>query len=195
MMVKEVDMKMESGRTMSMNPKKFALWLVMVSVIMFFTALTSAYIVKQSDGAWLEFDMPMIFWYSSAIILLSSATMHWAYLAAKKDNLDQLKLAISITMLLGFAFLYSQWVGWGVLVEGGVYLVGNQTSGSFFYIITGAHGVHIISGIVFLIIVLISSFRYKVHSKNLNALEMCMTFWHFLDVLWIYLFLFLLLNQ
>lgn len=194
-MVKEVDMKMESGRTLSMNPKKFALWLIMVSIIMFFTALTSAYIVKQSDGNWLEFDMPIVFWYSSAVVLLSSVTMHWAYLSARKDNMTQLRAAIVITTVLGVGFLASQWMGWVELVDMGVYLVGNQTSGSFFYILTGAHGVHIISGIVFLIIVLISSFRYKVHSKSLNALEMCMTFWHFLGILWIYLFLFLLLNQ
>ncbi|MDN4165167.1 cytochrome c oxidase subunit 3 [Cytophagales bacterium LB-30] len=193
-MVNNIEME-EVKKPLSMNPKKFILWLLIVSIMMFFVALTSAYIVKQSDGNWLEYDMPMIFWYSTIIILLSSATMHWAYLAAKKDNLPQLKLALSITTVLGLSFLYSQWAGWGQLVDMGVYLVGNQTSGSFFYIITGAHGLHIISGVLFLIIVLISTYQYKVHSKEMNQLEICMTFWHFLGVLWVYLFLFLLLNQ
>lgn len=193
-MVDKMEME-EVQKPLSMNPKKFILWLLIVSIVMFFTALTSAYIVKQSDGNWLEYDMPMIFWYSTVIILLSSATMHWAYLSAKRDNLQQLKVALTLTTVLGFGFLYSQWAGWEQLVEMGVYLVGNQTSGSFFYIITGAHGLHIISGILFLIIVLISTYQYKVHSKEMNQLEICMTFWHFLGILWVYLFLFLLLNQ
>lgn len=178
----------------AMHPKKFALWLFIVTVVMIFAALTSAYIVRQSEGNWLEFDLPEIFWYSSGIIVLSSLTFHWAYISAKNDNLQNLRIGMVITFLLGIIFLVSQWHGWAALVERDVYFVGNP-AGSFLYVFTGLHGLHLVSGVIFLIIVLISSFRYKVHSKQLASLEMCVTFWHFLGGLWLYLFMFLLLNH
>lgn len=120
--------------------------------------------------------------------------MHWAYLAAKKDNLESTKLAISITTVLGLAFLVGQYVAWGDLVERNVYFVGNP-SGSFVYVLSGLHGLHIVGGVIFLLIVLVATFRFKVHSKNLSQIEMCATYWHFLDGLWLYLFVFLLLNR
>lgn len=188
----------EARKPLGMHPKKFALWLFMVSVIMIFGALTSAYIVRQAEGNWLLFEMPPMFWVTSAVIFTSSLTMHWAYLSAKADNLEMTKLAISITAVLGVSFLIGQWIAWGQLVEQGVYLVGRESSavsGSFLYVISGLHGVHVISGVVFLLVVLVAVFRFKVHSKNLSQIEMCTTYWHFLDGLWLYLFVFLLLNR
>jgi len=178
----------------SMHPKKFALWLFIVSVVMVFAGLTSAYIVRQAEGNWLEFNLPDIFYYSSGIILLSSVTMHWAYTSAKSDNIDMLKIAIGLTTVLGLVFLVTQWYSWIALVDRDVYFVGNP-SGSFLYVFTGLHALHLISGVIFLIIVLISSFNYKVHSQNMARMEMCSTYWHFLGGLWIYLFMFLLLNH
>jgi cytochrome c oxidase subunit III len=178
----------------SMHPKKFALWLFIVSVVMVFAGLTSAYIVRQAEGNWLEFNLPSIFYYSTGIIILSSVTMHWAYTSAKADNIDMLKVAIGLTTLLGLVFLVTQWYSWVALVDRDVYFVGNP-SGSFLYVFTGLHALHLISGVIFLIIVLISSFNYKVHSQNMARMEMCSTYWHFLGGLWIYLFMFLLLNH
>lgn len=179
---------------LSMHPKKFALWLFIVSVVMVFASLTSAYIVRQGEGNWLEFNLPQIFWYTSAVIALSSITMHWAYVSAKSDALDMLRLALITTSFLGIAFLVGQWYSWLALVDRDVYFVGNP-SGSFLYIFTGLHALHLISGVIFLIIVLISSLRYKIHSQNMAQMEMCVTYWHFLGALWIYLFMFLLLNH
>lgn len=184
----------EVEQPVSMHPKKFALWLFIVSVVMIFAGLTSAFIVRQAEGNWLDFELPRIFWVNSAVIILSSLTMHWAYLAAKKDQLDQLKLALGITTALGFAFLVGQWYSWVALVEMDVYFVGNP-AGSFLYVLTGLHAIHLISGVIFMIIVLISSFRYKIHSKRMTSLEMCATYWHFLGALWLYLFVFLLFNH
>lgn len=177
-----------------MNPKKFALWLFMVSITMAFAALTSAYIVKKGDGQWLIFEMPSIFYYSTAILLVSSGFMHWAYLSAKKDNIKGLLTGVIAAVILGIVFLIMQVIGWGSLVDQGVYLVGNP-AGSFMYILTGFHGLHLISGIIFLIIVLFSTLKFRVHSRNLNQLQMSMTYWHFLDAVWIYLFVFLLINN
>jgi cytochrome c oxidase subunit 3 len=178
----------------AMHPKKFSLWLFMVTVVMVFAGLTSAYIVRQSEGNWLEFDLPSVFYYTSGIIILSSISLHWAYLSAKKDNLMQLRIGMLITSFLGITFLVGQWYSFVALVDMDVYLVGNP-SGSFLYIFTGLHGLHLVSGVIFLIIVLISSFRYKVHSQSMVSMEMCVTYWHFLGGLWLYLFTFMLLNH
>jgi cytochrome c oxidase subunit 3 len=178
----------------SMHPKKFALWLFLVTVLMIFAALTSAYIVRQAEGNWLEYELPEIFWVTSGIVLLSSVSMQVAYFAAKRDNFIGLRIAMVFTVLLGFAFLVGQWYSWVALVDREVFFVGNP-AGSFLYVFTGLHALHLISGVIFLIIVLISTFRYKVHSQALNTLEMATTYWHFLGGLWLYLFLFLLLNH
>lgn len=178
----------------SMNPKKFALWLFMVSVVMVFAGLTSAYIVRQSEGNWLEYDLPEIFWFTSGIALLSSLTLHWAYYSARKDNFTNLKIGMVLTVLLGITFLVGQWYSWVAMVDREVFFVGNP-AGSFLYVFTGLHAAHLISGVIFLIIVLISTFRLKVHSRDMTAMEMATTYWHFLGGLWLYLFMFLLLNH
>jgi len=184
----------EVEQPISMHPKKFAMWLFMVSVVMIFAGLTSAFIVRQSEGNWLEYELPVIFWFTSALIVLSSVSMHWAYRSAKKDQLDQLKIALSITTVLGIAFVVGQWYSWVALVDMDVYFVGNP-AGSFLYVLTGLHALHLVSGVIFLIIVLISSFKYKIHSKRLTTLDICATYWHFLGGLWLYLFMFLLFNH
>jgi cytochrome c oxidase subunit 3 len=187
----------EPQKPLSMHPKKFALWLFIVTIIMLFAAFTSAYIVRKGDGNWLEVTLPSALWFNSAIILLSSITMHLAYLSARKNNLVRVELFLTITTLLGVAFLAGQVVAWKDLVEMNVFFGGatSNPAGSFIYVLTGVHGFHLISGIVFLLIVLFAAFRYKVHSKDMILIEMCATYWHFLDFLWIYLFVFLLINN
>ncbi|WP_370299108.1 cytochrome c oxidase subunit 3 [Roseivirga thermotolerans] len=179
---------------LSMHPKKFALWLFIVTVVMIFAAFTSAHIVRQADGDWLIYDLPTMLWYTSAIILLSSVFMQWAYMAAKKDKPEQVKLALAITTVLGILFLVGQVKAWGQLVDNNIYFNGNP-AGSFLYVFTFVHALHLVSGVIYLIYMLISSYKYKVHAKNMLNMEMCSTWWHFLGGLWIYLFIFLLLNH
>lgn len=198
MSMAELKIVEEAKKPVGMNPRKFALWLFMVSVIMIFGALTSAYIVRQAEGNWLSFEMPTMFWVTTAIILTSSFTMHWAYLSAKKDNTETAKVAMYITIVLGISFLIGQILGWGQLIERGIYFRSSTAagvSGSFLYAISWLHGMHVISGVVVLIIALVAIYKLKVHSKSLSQIEMCTTYWHFLDGLWLYLFLFLLLNR
>jgi cytochrome c oxidase subunit 3 len=179
---------------LSMHPKKFALWLFIVTVVMIFAAFTSAHIVRQADGDWLIYDLPSMLWYTSGIIILSSVFMQWAYIAARKDKLEQVKLALGITTILGILFLFGQLKAWEQMVDANVYFTGNP-AGSFLYIFTGIHALHLISGVIYLIYMLISSLRNKVHSENMLNMEMSSTWWHFLGGLWIYLFIFLLLNH
>ncbi len=178
----------------AMHPKKFALWLFLVTVVMVFAALTSAYIVRQAEGNWLEYDLPGIFYYTSALVIVSSLCLQFAYFSAKRDNLLNLRIGLGLALVFGIAFLVGQWYSWVALVDRQVFFVGNP-AGSFLYVFTGLHAAHLISGVIFLIIVLISTFRYKVHSKSLDTMEMATTYWHFLGGLWLYLFMFLLLNH
>ena len=185
----------EASKPRSMNPKKFALWLFLVSVMMLFGAWTSAYLVKRGEPGWAAFELPVEFWITTSIIILSSITMVWAQRSARKDDLEQTKLALGLTTALGVAFLAGQWLAWGKMVEMNYYFAGTNSSSSFIYVLTGFHGLHIISGIIVLVVVLVSAFRFKVHSKNMQKMELCSTYWHFLGGLWLYLFVFLLLNR
>jgi cytochrome c oxidase subunit 3 len=177
-----------------MHPLKFALWLFIVSIVMMFAAMTSAYIVRQAEGDWLIYDLPSIFLINTIILVTSSITMHIAYVAAKKDNFKIVKTFMILTAALALAFLVGQYYAWGALVDIEVYFVGNP-AGSFLYVISGLHAFHLVTGVIFVLIMLFSAFKYKVHSKNMVKMEMCTTYWHFLDGLWVYLYIFLLLNH
>lgn len=193
-MTSEFKIVEEPKKQLAMHPKKFAMWLFVASVGMLFASLTSAYIVRQAEGNWLYFDLPATLYWTTAVILVSSVTMQMAYWAAKKDLLERVKVLVVITMGLGLVFLVGQWMAWLDLVNHSIHLVGNP-SGSFLYIITGLHGLHIVSALVYLVIVLVSAYRFKIHSRSLAQIEMCTTYWHFLGGLWLYLFIFLLLNR
>ena len=184
----------EPAETRSVNPKIFTMWLFIVSIIMLFAAFTSAYLVRKAEGNWVEFEMPSLFSYSTGVLILSSISMHYSLLAAKKDQFNALRMSISITFVLGLLFLVMQFYGWIQLVEMNVYFVGNP-SGSFVYVLSGLHGLHLVSGLVVLIFALVAAFRLKINAKQLTQIKICSTYWHFLDALWLYLFVFLLINN
>jgi cytochrome c oxidase subunit 3 len=179
------------------HPTRFLLILFMVSIFMIFAANTSGYIVRRGEGNWLEFDMPFGFLYTTIILLVSSATMQWAWFAARKDELKQVRLALVLTTLLGIAFLIGQWEMWGELVRNKVFFGGvdSNPSGSFIYVLTGIHAFHLITGLIFLLVVLRKSLNYQVHSRQMLSIGNVTIYWHFLGALWLYLYLFLLLNH
>lgn len=193
MSVEAIDKK----RMFVVHPLKFLTWMIIVSVIMIFASLTSAYIVRKGDGNWLEFDLPNMLWANTVVIILSSITLHWAYFSAKKDNLSNVKIGLLVTLGLGFLFVIGQVLAWQKLVEAGVYFAGasSNAAGSFLYVFTGLHAAHLLGGIIYLLVVNVDALRDKIHSQNLLRLEMCATYWHFMDALWIYLFLFLLVSH
>ena len=193
-LMSEMKIVEEPKKPLAMHPKKFAMWLFMGSILMLFASWTSAYIVRQAEGNWLYFDLPSLFYYTTGIIVFSSVTMQSAYFAARKGRVDRLKNLLALTSVLGIIFLVGQILAWSELVKNSVYLVGNP-SGSFVYIITGFHGLHIVSAIIFLLIVLNSAVKKRIGSANMAQMEMCTTYWHFLGGLWVYLFIFLQINQ
>ncbi|MCO4293456.1 cytochrome c oxidase subunit 3 [Solitalea sp. MAHUQ-68] len=191
--MKDIVMNTEETK-LNIRPVKFVMWLFIVASIMLFAAFTSSYIVRRAEGNWVEFELPSLFVLSTVLIIASSATMHWAYLSGKKLNFEKQKLGLWLTIALGIAFLVCQLLSWQQLVAEKVYFVGNP-SGSFLYVISGLHGVHIIAGIAVLLAPLIGIYRNIAQVKNMLRLELASIFWHFLDILWIYLYVFLLLNH
>ena len=170
---------------------KIVLWIAIASMIMMFAGLTSGYIVRQAEGNWFVFELPSIFYISTIFIVLSSVSMFYAMWAVKRNDIKGLRTGLFITLGLGLAFAFTQFAAWSKLVDMGVYFVGNP-SGSFLYVISGLHLAHIAAGIIYLMVVSVGAIKGKYHSGNYLPLELCSTFWHFLDALWIYLFFFLL---
>jgi len=157
---------------------------------MFFAGLTSAYIVRKAEGNWLEFDMPIWFTFSTITVILSSFSL-WLAIKNIKHNKSATEYLIS-TLSLGLIFTFSQIQGWKDLVSQGVYLTGegSNPSGSFIYVITLAHLFHLIGGIIALSIVTLKSKLNKYSKDNYLGIELISIYWHFIGLLWLYLFLF-----
>ncbi|MCB2407549.1 cytochrome c oxidase subunit 3 [Hymenobacter lucidus] len=179
------------------HPKRLLLLLMMISITMIFAAYTSAYIVRREEGNWLEFDLPPGLLYTTVVILFSSATVQWAWFAARKDEVRQVQIGLALTFILGLVFLIGQWNVWVDLVAHKIHFGGVDAnpSGSFLYVLTGVHGFHLITGLIFLLIVLRKSLNYQVHSRQMLSIGNVTIYWHFLGALWLYLYLFLLLNH
>lgn len=172
---------------------KTLMWLGIVSMIMLFAGLTSGYVVREMSGSWLHFQLPALFWLSTAIIITSSATMNWAVIATKNNDLQKTKLAIGITLFLGICFTCSQFAAWHFLVANNIFFTGvkSNASGSFLYVLTGLHLLHLFGGLICLIFVLTKTLLGRYSADNMLGIKLCAIYWHFLDGLWIYLFLFL----
>jgi cytochrome c oxidase subunit 3 len=169
------------------------LWIGIFSMVMFWAGLTSAYVVRADNGNWLIFNVPSIFIISTAVIITSSISMFYAYNSAKKNNYSQVTLGLLITLVLGFVFVYCQYQGWMELYSKDIVLGGKKSnaSGSFFILFVLAHWAHLFGGIISLTITLFKSLRKRYNAENTLGLELCSIYWHFLDILWVYLFLFL----
>lgn len=177
-----------------LNPQLFAMWVGMASIVMLFGAFTSAYIVKQGAGNWLQFPMPMEFFFSTATIICSSVTLHLAYNAFKQRNYSRYQILILATTALALVFVVLQYLGWIDMNAKGVDLKAN-VGGSFFYLITGAHVAHVLGGITALMVSCLYAYTLKgiYNEVRRNKIEMLLHFWHFLGALWVYLFIFLII--
>lgn len=185
----------KSYRRNRIHPHKFALWLAMGSMLMMFGAFTSAYIVKQAAGNWLEFNLPDIFFINTGIILLSSILLEISYRSYINGNQTWYRGALLVTFLMGITFVVLQVIGWSTLFNYGIDLKGNP-SGSFLYLITGVHAAHVIGGIAALFVALFHSVNlpFRVTEKRKDRFQLVIHYWHFVDLLWVYLFIFLLIS-
>ena len=182
-----------TGQRKRIHPQKFALWVALGSIVMMFAGMTSAYIVKRNQVNWQGFDLPVIFWYSTAIIIGSSITVHFAAKAFKNRQMQRYRQLIAATALLGVAFMVLQVLGFYDIQARGVKLIGqySNVSGSFLFAITSLHIAHVLGGIIALLIIFVQAFARKKRNYSVVPVENMATYWHFVDALWIYLFLFL----
>ncbi len=169
------------------------LWIGIVSIVMLFAGLTSAYVVRADNGNWNVFSLPDITIISTAVIITSSLTMLLAQRAIKKDNNRLTALALFLTLALGLVFFYTQWQGWKILTQQGIYFVGkySNASGSFLYLIALVHLLHMVGGLIALTVSFTKTLLKKYSAADYLGIELTAIYWHFLDVLWVYLFLFL----
>ncbi|RLD19016.1 MAG: cytochrome oxidase subunit III [Bacteroidetes bacterium] len=191
----ETDAMTYQGRN-RIHPQTFALWAAMASILMMFGAFTSAYLVRQAAGNWQEYQVPEIFYISTIVLLASSACVHYAFAAFKNGEKNKYQVTLTITLVLGIAFIVLQYYGWNALYNIGVPLDGNP-SGSFFYVISGIHALHILGGITALVVAVFHAFSlpFEVTAKRKHRFSLVTQYWHFVDVLWLYLFVFILIAR
>ncbi|HVZ56115.1 MAG TPA: heme-copper oxidase subunit III [Chitinophagaceae bacterium] len=180
---------MSTQQTKKIHPHKFTLWVAIGSIVMMFAGLTSAYIVKSNQAAWQSVSAPRVFWYSTATILLSSLTMLMAVRAFKQREMARYRNLIALTTLLGILFVVLQYVGFRQLWNSGISFRGSG-GGQFLYVIAGLHAVHVIGGVIALAVMLTRAFAGAVKSYSVTPVEVAATYWHFVDLLWVYLFIF-----
>ena len=183
----------EEIRLAKRKAAKPLLWIWIVSIVMLFAGLTSAYVVRAQNGNWQVFELPPILIISTAIIITSSLTMVLAQRAIKKDNYTLTSLFLFLTLILGFSFFYTQVQGWKQLSQEGIYFAGkySNASGSFLIIIAFLHLAHMIGGLIALFVSLTKALLKKYSAADSLGIELTAIYWHFLDILWVYLFLFL----
>ncbi len=174
------------------HPHKFTLWIGIGSILMMFAGLTSAYIVKRNQANWVTFDLPLAFWYSTAVILLSSIALFLAEKYFREREMAKYRRLITVTIILGVLFIVLQVIGFKQLWSVGITLQKN-VSFSFLYVIVGLHAAHVVGGIIALIVLFAKAFRTSIKSYNTVPVEVISTYWHFVDILWIYLLIFLLM--
>lgn len=191
------------------HPQKFMLWVAMGSMSMAFAGLTSGYMVREAQGNWRYYNLPPLFWFSTVAIVISSITMFLGVKAFKNREMIKFRSLISTTLILGILFgamqaggfyqLYHQLqavrINGQVLKDASTVRLNGNPSESFLFIIAGLHLLHLVGGIFALLIVFFRAFRTRVKTYNATGLEIVASYWHFVDILWLYLFVFFLVNQ
>ncbi|MFC7357964.1 heme-copper oxidase subunit III [Jejudonia soesokkakensis] len=173
--------------------KKMMLWFGIISLSMSFAGLTSAYVVSKERPDWLtDFEIPQAFYISLGVIILSSVTIHLAKTAILKQKNKVGMLFLVSTLFLGFSFVLLQFVGFNQIIENGYYFTGSESTitTSFLYLVVLMHLAHILAGLICLLIVIYNHSKQKYKGGKTLGIELAATFWHFVDILWIYLFLF-----
>lgn len=172
------------------HPHKFTLWVAIGSIIMMFAGLTSAYIVKSGQAGWHEVKTPAHFWYSTAVLLLSSLSIQVALRSFQQRAMPMFRTFLMVTLALGLAFVVLQYNGFIWLWERGVHFEGSSGAGQFLYIIFGLHALHVLGGLVALLVIFFRQYFGRYRTYNSTPIEIMSTYWHFVDLLWIYLLVF-----
>ncbi len=187
-------MTTEEHKSRTARSYKLLLLFAMISMVMMFAGLTSAFVVSKSRADWLkDFQLPTAFYFSTAAIIGCSIAFHLAKKAIQKDNQSATTAFLLGTLALGVLFVILQFVGFGQIVANGYYFTGAESSitTTFLYIVTVVHLIHLAGGLISLLIIIYNQFKHKYNSSQTLGIELGAMYWHFLDLLWVYLFLFL----
>ena len=173
---------------------KLLLLFAMGSMTMMFAGIVSAFVVSKTREDWMkDFQFPTAFYYSTVAIILCSITFHLAKKAILKDNRQATSTFLLLTLALGISFVFSQFKGFDQLMENGYFFTGPESNiaTTFLYVIATVHLAHLAGGIISLLIIIYNHFKQKYNSGQSLGIELGAIYWHFLDFLWICLFLFL----
>jgi cytochrome c oxidase subunit 3 len=190
----EMTMIKEEDKARKDRSAKLILLFAMVSMTMMFAGLTSAFVVSKSRADWLkDFQLPIAFYWSTLVIIGCSVTFHLAKLAIKKNERNKTTAFLVATLALGILFVILQFAGFGQIVANGYFFTGQASSitTTFLYIVTVMHLLHLAGGVISLLIIIYNHFKQKYNSIQTIGIELGAMYWHFLDILWVYLFLFL----
>jgi cytochrome c oxidase subunit 3 len=186
-----MSLAVSENQRQKLHPHKFTLWVAIASILMMFAGLTSAFIVKSNLVGWRQIDMPRIFWASTVAIVASSVTLQWALRSFRQRDMRLFRSLLMITFFLGVAFVVLQWVGFKELWDQQqVKFTGSTGAGQFLYVIFGLHALHVIGGVITLLVLFIKAFFGKTKNYSPVPVEVAATYWHFVDLLWIYLLVF-----
>ncbi|WP_235894354.1 cytochrome c oxidase subunit 3 [Flavobacterium zepuense] len=193
--LQQVEMTMSEAeyKERSAKSKKMLLWFAMASMFMMFAGLTSAYVVSTSRPDWInDFVLPQAFIISTVLIVASSVTFHLAKKAVQDNNNQLATTWLLVTLALGLGFVGAQFNGFSKVIETGYFFTGPESTitTSFLYIVTLAHLAHLFAGLIVLFVVIYNHFKQKYNPSQTLGIELGAMFWHFLDLLWVYLFLF-----
>jgi cytochrome c oxidase subunit III len=182
----------DSGSSFPISKAYVATWILLIAIIMLFAGLSSAYIVLHGLPEWQNITVPRLVWANTLILFASSIALEFARGAVRKDHVSAVRQWLIVSGVLGLGFLVGQVAVWRQLVNAGVYL-STALHSSFFYVLTGAHALHLAGGIFGLIVVLRRAFGNQLTAANHEPLKVWALYWHFMDVIWIYCFVLLLL--
>ncbi|MCM4158363.1 heme-copper oxidase subunit III [Antarcticibacterium flavum] len=174
--------------------KKMMLWFGIISMVMMFAGLTSAYVVSKNRPDWISgFELPASLYWSTLVIIISSITFILAKKSIANDDRKNGTLYLLATLALGIAFVVLQFQSFAEIIQAGYYFTGSESTvtTSFIYVVVLAHLAHLAAGLIVLLVVIYNHFKQRYTSGQMLGLELGATFWHFLDILWVYLFLFL----
>ncbi len=178
------------------SPQKLLLWVGIGSIVMMFGAFTSAYVVRRAAGNWYEFKIPDIFFLNTLVILISSLTIQLSYRAFKNGLEKRYKALLVTTLVLGLAFIVLQYQGWLAMNDIGATFTINPSS-SFIYVISGVHAAHVLGGIGALLVAMAHAWYlpFKPTQRRKQRFELVVQYWHFVDLLWVYLIIFFVMQS
>lgn len=188
-----VDLELKEGKKKGAKPM---MWISMVSMTMMFAGLTSAYVISSNREDWVSFELPDAFKISTLLIILSSITLHFSKVVLQKGNRNATTALLLLSLALGLGFVFEQYQGFEQLKAMGLFFTGpeSEVSSSMLMVIVFAHIVHVSAGVIALLVIIYNHFSLKYKADDMLGLELGVIFWHFVDLLWIGLFLFFYFN-